>query len=307
MSNLNVQLIPVQQIVVPPEVVRDRESKVDDDILAKSIREGGIQQPLLVLVQGDHYSLVNGARRLNIALALGISKVPAVVAVLPDGEDASTFTRRLRFALHEHQQDLMPSQRAELVVKLKAMLGLNNQQVAKHLGVDNDSITNWLAILRYVPEIVKVIDAEMLTMKRARVFDGLTEEGQRFLWARHAKELCFGKGDVHKELRAKYPPLQFRALYRQPEKIAASLTRKQGARKAAARPDYSAGEKKKLLGSVEMKQSEVAALRMEASQLLAEIRAAAPIVAAALRNKALLALVPKSMIPELERFAEEYV
>ena len=56
-----------------------------------------------------------------------------------------------------------------------------------------------------------------------------------------------------------------------------------------------------------MKQSEVAALRMEASQLLAEIRAAAPIVAAALRNKALLALVPKSMIPELERFAEEYV
>lgn len=299
--------VAISEIVVPAEFVREESSKVDDDILAKSIREGGVQQPLVLLRDGDGYRLVKGSRRLAVARALGLPRVPAVVDTLPDGEQIDDYARRLRFILDEHRQDLMPSQRAALIEKMKETLGLSSKQVAAYLGVDQDSITNWLAIRRYTPSIVKAMDSGALTQKSARVFDGMTPAGQDRVWQLHGEMLCAGAGDVHKELRAKYPPEQFPAFYRNPERIAARLERKAGTRKSKGRVDYSAAEKKRLMHSVDMKEAEIAEFRAEAKELKKEIDEATPVIRAIIANKKLWAMVPESMRAELERFGEVYV
>jgi ParB/RepB/Spo0J family partition protein len=253
--NAEVHEIPIEQIIVPPWVLRESESKVDDEILLKGIREDGIQQPLVLIQDGERYILVNGSRRLAIARELGLPRVPAVLAKVPPGVPIEKHARRLRFILAHHHQPLLPSQRATLVAELKKSMNLTNAEVARFRGVDEDTITNWMAVLRYIPEVVAAIDSGAITLKDARVFVGMTPDGQRVLWKRHAKEIAGAGEKAHKSLRAKYPPLQFPAFYDKPEQIAARLGQTQGKRKSAPRVDYSAAEKKRLMRDEEIRRS----------------------------------------------------
>lgn len=307
MKRLPVLLLPVDAILVSEEASRPRPSKVEDDVLMRSVQQGGIQQPLVVLSSGDKYHLVDGSRRLAVARALGIPKVPCVVDTPPQGVDVEHYGRRIRFILDEHRQDLLPSQKAELILKLKEHMGLNNGQMAAYLGVDPDSITNWLAIRRYIPEVVRAIDAGGLTMQQAKAMEGMGEEGQRTVWKKHGEELSQARGGSHRRIRELYPPQKFPEYYVDPDRRAAILARgKKGPGKEKARASYTADEKKKLLASVEMREAELAELREEAAQAKREIGAASPVIAALLRTPKLRALIPEEMLPELERFAETY-
>lgn len=299
--------IPVESIIVPPEVLRDADSKVDDDILTKGIRESGIQQPLVLIQEGDGYRLVNGSRRLAIARTLGLPRVPAVLAKVPPGETVEKFARRLRFILNHHHQPLLPTQRGTLILELKRAMNLTNAEVARYRGVDEDTIMNWLSVLKFVPEVQAAIDAEALTMKDARVFVGMTEEGQRALWKRNAREICGAGEKAHKLMRQKYPPAQFPKFYSNPGLVASRLERKQGKRKGGKREDYTAAEKRRLMRDEEIKRAELEEKKLEVKESQAEIRDAVPFVAAFLRDPKLKKLIPRAMLPELERFAEVYV
>lgn len=310
-NRLTLTLVPVAQITVPKDFDRWGDSKTDDGILVKSVEKGGVQQPVILLKVGDELRLIKGSRRLGAAKAIGVPKVPAVIDSLPEGEDVESYSRKLRFILDEHRQDLLPSQKAELIVKLKETLHLNNGQVAAYLGVDADSITNWLAVRRYVPEVVSAMDSGALTMQVARVFDGMSPEGQRHVLMEHREELTTKrKAGVHKEIRSLYPPTKFSSFYQNADKAAARLkSAKSGAKKkrnVKARQTFSTDEKKRLLNSVGLKEDELAELKAESKDLKEECIATGPIIAAILRNPKLKKAVPENMLPELERFAEVY-
>lgn len=300
--------LSIDHIEVPEDVERSHD-KVADDLLRKSIEQGGVQQPLVVVPgDGNKYLLVDGLRRLRAARALGIGKVPAVVDTVPKGLTAEEYRRRLRFILDEHRQDLLPSQKAELIETLKKMFSMNHKQVSAYLGIDQDSVTNWLAVKNYIPEVVTALDTTRLTMRAARTFDGMSEEGQQKVWQAHGKELMEGSGSkLHKSVRAQYPPTEFPSYYREPEMMAQRLARKQGKRKSKARTIIPPDEKKRLMQSLDVKETELRDGQEELKQMKAEINAATPIVAAIFRNEKFLAQVPEEMREELERFAEIYV
>jgi|GEM_PF-2313524 len=309
MKRLPVLLVPVEAISVPAGAVRPRPNKLEDEVLLRSIRQGGVQQPLVVLAVGNGYQLIDGGRRLEAARALGLPKVPAVVDLPPGDIDPLTYGRRIRFILDEHRQDLVPSQKAELILKLKETMGLNNGQMAAYLGVDPDSITNWLAIRRYIPEVVRAIDVGALTMQQAKAMEGMGEEGQRTVWKKHADDLMQARGGSHRRIREQYHPEKYPHFYINPEKRLAILSRgkrKGGGAAGKAKASYTADEKKKLLASVEIKEAEITELKEEMALHKREIAAAAPIIAALMRDGKLRALVPEEMLPELERFAESY-
>ena len=308
MKRLPVILVPVDAIGVPNQVTRPRPNKLEDEVLLRSIRQGGIQQPLVVLAVGNGYQLVDGSRRLEAARALGLPKVPAVIDMPPSDVSAENYGRRIRFILDEHRQDLLPSQKAELILKLKETMALNNGQMAAYLGVDPDSITNWLAIRRYIPEVVRAIDVGALTMQQAKAMEGMGEEGQKTVWKKHAEELSQARGGSHRRIREQYSPEKFPQFYVNPEKRIAILARgkRTGRGGTKSKASYTEEEKKKLLASVEMKEAEMAELKEEVAQSKREIAAASPIIAALLRDNKLRALIPEEMMPELERFAETY-
>lgn len=304
---MNTALLSLDQIIEPDFAERP-PSRVSDDLLKKSIEQGGIQQPLVVLPYGERFLLVKGVRRLRAARALGIGKVPVIIDDCPPDMTPYDYARKIRFHLVEHRQDLVPSQKAELIEELKKRFNFTNAQVAAYLGIATDSVTNWMAVKKYVPPVVKAMDAGLLTMQAARVFDGMTEEGQGALWKAHGRDLMSGGGaDAHKRLRAQYPPASFPSYYRNPELIARRLARKGGKRKGATRSNYSADDKRRLSESLEIREIELREGEAEMKSIKAEIAAAMAPIACILRSDKLVAKLSPAMREEFERFAEVYI
>lgn len=290
-------------LTVLPAVAERSASRVADGHLRASIEKGGIQQPLIAVQDGERLLLCKGVRRLRIARLLNLKRVPVLVYDVPEGMDPEKYVKELRVILF-HRQDLLPSQKAELVGILKERFKMTNSQVAAYLGIASDSVTNWQAASRYLPEIVKAMDAGKVTMQAARVFDGLTEAGQKTIWKAHARELMENGAGAHKRLRTQYPPASFPDFYHAPKLIARRLKMKGGKRKSGG---MTPAEKQRLADSNELKEIEVREGKAELAVLKRQNEAATPLVAATLRNDDLRAMVPAEMLPELERFAEIYV
>lgn len=310
-------LVPLTSLIIPD--FESPGSKVDDDVLKRSIEADlkagglGIQQPLAVLQDGRRYIVARGLRRIRAAKALGITKVPIAIFPLKKGETPESYAPVLRVIL-DKRQDLLPSQRCTMIEQLKKQFGMTNLEVSQYLGVDQDTITNWLAIRHYVPEVVEAIDSGRLAQRAARVFDGMTEKGQRHIWKRHEKELTAeGAGRAsrlaeHKALRAQYSPDDHPEFYRKPEVAARRLNRKKGARtKKAPRPSYTEDEKDRLMKSFNMREVELAAAKAELKTINRQLTAAIAPIAAIIRNEKLWKLVPERMKGQLERFAEVYI
>lgn len=289
--------------------------KAEDASLEKSIRKGGIEQPLVVVRDGENLIVADGGRRLLLAKALHIPKVPAVIHDLPTGEDAQTYALKLRFIVDEHRQDLLPSQRAQLLQTIKDTRGFGNKELADYLGVASESIRNWLSPLSYCKEVIAVLDSGRITMNGARVFEGMTEHGQKWILDHHMDELT---GEATKEglptkLRKQYPPEKNKNFYTNPDVTRRNLEiakDRRGKQRVAWRTRIANSptlEKKTLLNSVELKTVEITENKDELKELKADIEAAVPLVAAIQRNKALRALVPDGMMEELEAFARVYV
>ena len=281
-------------------------AQLEQSILAgeKARRGHGIQQPLVVVEHEGRMLLVKGTQRLSVARAHGIKVVPAVVVPLPRTYALDQFIGKLRFILIHHRQDLKPSQRAAVLARIRGMMGLTVKQLARAQGVNEDTLTHWLAPLKFVAPVVKALDAGVITLKGARVFDGLTEKGQEAIWKRHRKEIAAESGaSIHRRLRAEYPPTTFPEYYSEPEKMAKRLAPAK-ARKAK-RHNYSAGDAKRLMASVSTRQAEFESLQKEDRDRKKDIAAAAPVVSTILASKALLAFFPRSKA-QLRRFAEVY-
>jgi alpha-galactosidase/6-phospho-beta-glucosidase family protein len=181
---------------------------------------------------------------------------------------------------------------------------MSNADVAKFLGIAPDSVTNWLAVKSYISPVVDAMDKGELSMHSARVFDGMSEQGQKAIWKDHQRDFELPAQLLHKKIRTEYPPTKFPGYYRNPEQITKRLARETGKRKGVQRTSYSPDEKKKLRTSYEMKELELAERTEELETLTKSIRAAVIPITAILRNKTLLALVPEAMRDELTFFAE---
>jgi ParB/RepB/Spo0J family partition protein len=292
--------LPPSQIVIPTKG-RSPVAKKDDAILRRSIEVGGVHQPVVVIEENGRYVLVKGSRRLRAAKELKLATVPVLVDEPPEGELPERYRQRLRFILSHHRQDLRPSQKAQLIDLLKATFGLNHSQVAAYLGVDADSITNWLAVKNYIEPIAKALDHGKITMQAARIFDGLSERGQRDLWKKHRPELSASTGGrLAKTLRRQYPPEKFPAYYRDPER---SQHRLAAAQARQGEPHLRRGalveQRRNLAKRLAAKETELAGARAELQKIEKRLRASAPAI---LRNPKRHTALPPRLAREIENW-----
>ena len=100
--------VPLDQIAPNPYQPRRAFDETSIEELARSIREHGIVQPLVVTRAGDHYNLIAGERRYRAAQRAGLDTVPVIVKELAQDGDA------LEIALIENiqREDLNPIEEA---------------------------------------------------------------------------------------------------------------------------------------------------------------------------------------------------
>ncbi|MFM8793686.1 MAG: ParB/RepB/Spo0J family partition protein, partial [Acidimicrobiales bacterium] len=123
-----------------PRVHFDESALAD---LAKSIKEIGVLQPLLVReLSAGRYELIAGERRWRAAQIAKLKTVPVVVREV--NELAS-----VEQALVEnlHREDLTALEEASAYQQLAEDFGLTHEQVAKRVGKSRAAVTNALRLL----------------------------------------------------------------------------------------------------------------------------------------------------------------
>jgi ParB family chromosome partitioning protein len=180
-------LVEVPVNAVAPNRRQPRQAFGDDalEALARSIREVGVLQPIVVrIVEDDSYELVAGERRLRAARMAGLATIPAIVRTTDD-------TEALREALIEniHRQDLAPLEQASAFQELQDELGVTQEDLARRLGHSRPHIANTIRLLNLPSEVQGMLAEGRITAAHGRALLALEDaEGQRTLAQRIAAE-----------------------------------------------------------------------------------------------------------------------
>jgi ParB family transcriptional regulator, chromosome partitioning protein len=138
-----------------------RDEKIEE--LAASIRANGIVQPLVARKLRGRYQIIAGERRWRAAQRAGLQKVPVVVREIPDD-------RVLELSLIENiqREELNPIEEANAYRRLIDGLGITQEEVARRVGRERSSVTNYLRLLKLPDEIQRWVEEDRISMGHAR-------------------------------------------------------------------------------------------------------------------------------------------
>ncbi len=152
---------------------RKRFDEAEVEALAKSIREKGILQPILVRpVAGEPgmYELVAGERRWRAAQQAQLHEIPALVRELADRDT-------LEVALVENlqRQDLTAVEEARGYQRMMDDFRRTQEDVAEIVGKSRSHVANTLRLLTLPGAVQTMLDDGRLTAGHARPLVGLDD------------------------------------------------------------------------------------------------------------------------------------
>ncbi len=165
--------IPVECISANPQQPRTQFDELALVELAKSIREHGIIQPLVVTENPNEpgaYWLITGERRWRAAHLAGLERVPAVV------RDA-TPRELLELALVENVQrsDLNALEEAAAYQLLIDRFHLKQEEIAQRVGRSRSAVANTLRLLNLPQDVQQALIDGEITAGHARALLALPD------------------------------------------------------------------------------------------------------------------------------------
>jgi len=184
MKKLNFEYLPLDKIDISLSNVRKANIKEGIGELASSIKEIGIQQPVVVFQKGDRYELIIGQRRYLACEELGLREIPALITSVKN-ETAATIKS---FSENIHRLDLEYRDKMQIATELVNKLG-SIDKVAEHLGVYPQTVRNWLGYAAVPEPIKKMVDEGKLSASTAtRIAKNILNEKQAVTIAERVKE-----------------------------------------------------------------------------------------------------------------------
>ena len=143
----------------PRKVFNDEKLKE----LAASIKVQGVIQPIIVHRIGTNFGLIAGERRWRAARLAGLKTIPALVREASKRE-------LIEQALIENiqREDLGPLEAAEAFKQLQDEYKLTQEDLAKRVGKERSTITNFLRLLGLPKEIKQHLASGSLNMGHAK-------------------------------------------------------------------------------------------------------------------------------------------
>ena len=158
-------MVGIDQISPNPYQPRKAFNDASIEELARSVKEHGIIQPLVVTKTGDNkYRLIAGERRFRAAQKAGLDTVPVVVKeTMTDGDV-------LQVALIENiqREDLNPIEEAYAYHQLHEEFQLTQEEISKRVGKERSTVANFLRLLKLPDSVKKLLAAGQLSMGHAR-------------------------------------------------------------------------------------------------------------------------------------------
>ena len=156
--------VPIDQIAPNPYQPRKTFNEASIDELARSVKQHGIVQPLVVTRAGDRFKLIAGERRYRAAQRAGLHTVPVVIKEMMQEGDA------LQIALIENiqREDLNPMEEAMAYRQLHEEFGLTQEEISRRVGKERSTVANFLRLLRLPESVKKLLASGQLSMGHAR-------------------------------------------------------------------------------------------------------------------------------------------
>lgn len=155
-----------------PRKVFDEE-KLNE--LAKSIKDFGIFQPIIVKKSIKGYEIVAGERRSIAAKRAGLKEVPCIVRDFSDDEMMS-------IALLENiqRENLNIIEEALAYKKMIEVMHITQEELSTKVGKSRSHITNILGILKLPSKVQDLVLNNKITMGHARCLSKLEDESEIF-------------------------------------------------------------------------------------------------------------------------------
>ena len=141
--------------------------------LAKSIKEYGVVQPIIVKKSIKGYELVAGERRTKAAKIAGLKKIPAIIKDFDDQE-------MMEIALVENiqREDLNPIDEATSINNIIKLRGYTQEEFANKFGKSRSYVTNILGLLKLHEDVKRMVEKRNLSMSHARVLSKIDDDNK---------------------------------------------------------------------------------------------------------------------------------
>jgi ParB family chromosome partitioning protein len=160
---LGIYDIELDKIV--PNEYQPRKTFPDESLheLAASIKEHGVIQPIIVHRIGSNYGLIAGERRWRASRLAGLKTIPALVK-------EATKRELIEQALIENiqREDLNPLEAAEAYKRLQDEFKLTQEDLAKRVGKERSTVTNFLRLLGLPKEVKHELAIGAVSMGHAK-------------------------------------------------------------------------------------------------------------------------------------------
>ena len=146
--------------------------KIDE--LARSIKQYGIIQPIIVCKKDDYYQIIAGERRWRAAKKAGIKEVPVVIKEYSDREIAE-----ISLIENIQREDLNPIEEALSYKQLIDEYHLTQEELAQRVSKSRTVITNALRLLKLHKDVQKMLVDGVISAGHARAILALEDETQQ--------------------------------------------------------------------------------------------------------------------------------
>ncbi len=173
MKKLRFEYLPLDKIDIGPSNVRKTNLEEGIDELAESIKEIGVQQPVVVFEKPDgRFELIIGQRRYLACKKLGLGEIPALITTVKNETEATIKS----FSENIHRLDLGYRDKMRVATELLSKFDSVNK-VAEQLGVLSQTVMNYLGYAAVPEPIKKMVDEGKLSATTAtRISKSIPDE-----------------------------------------------------------------------------------------------------------------------------------
>jgi len=158
---------------------RFREEALEE--LARSIRNSGVIQPLVLRPVGRRYQLIAGERRWRAAQRAGLQRVPAVLRQVTD-----EVALELTLVENIQREDLNPIEQARAFERLMREFQLTQDNVAERTGKDRATVANAVRLLKLEGPIQQMIEDGHIAAGHGRALLAIPDAPLRLALAQRA-------------------------------------------------------------------------------------------------------------------------
>lgn len=166
------------------EQPRRNFNKEKMELLAQSIKDRGVLQPILVRDnQNGTYTIVAGERRWRASKMAGLKVIPAIIRNYSEVEE-------FEIALIENLQreDLNPIEEAEGYKRLISTFGLTQEEISERVGKSRSAVANSLRLNNLGDEVKLMVTEGQLSQGHAKTILGIKDARLQLDVAKHIIE-----------------------------------------------------------------------------------------------------------------------